>query len=254
MQIIGAGRVGQALAARAEAQGVPCLLVDRHQGWDAVAEGEGPILVATRNDDLDTVVKKVPTPRRPDLVFVQNGMLRPWLQRRRLVTNTRGLLFFAVPSRGAPLQPGPPSPFAGHHAQAVVEFLQGIDVPASAVPWYRFAAQEVEKLIWNTAFGVMCQGWDAPVGVIATDHLGELTALVDELHGLCRYDLGVELEIGPLMDRLCSYSLTIPDYQGAVKEWRWRNGWFVELARHIGRPTPVHDNALERAGVGPGGL
>ena len=114
MDIIGAGRVGGALAARADKAGLPHQLIDRENGWEALDGPAGtPILVCVRNDDLDEVLRKTPKPRHTDLVFVQNGMLRPYLEANNLAGATRGLLFFAVASRGAELVPGGNSPFVG---------------------------------------------------------------------------------------------------------------------------------------------
>lgn len=93
----------------------------------ATIEGPpGPIIVATRNDALDGIVDATPADRRkgargreavglcfgamgvvahalsgrldtchplaarrPDLVFIQNGMLQPWLDKRGLGDNTQ---------------------------------------------------------------------------------------------------------------------------------------------------------------------
>ena len=124
MIIIGGGRVGQALETRAAMRGVPCVVIRRDTGWDALhADDCGPILVATRNDDLDAVVARVPEQRHGDLVFLQNGMLRSWLADHGLADATRGLLFFAVAQRGDDLNPGGDSPFAGPRASAVVRWL-----------------------------------------------------------------------------------------------------------------------------------
>ena len=124
MIIIGGGRVGQALETRAAMRGVPCVVIRRYTGWDALhADDCGPILVATRNDDLDAVVARVPEQRHGDLVFLQNGMLRSWLADHGLADATRGLLFFAVAQRGDDLNPGGDSPFAGPRASAVVRWL-----------------------------------------------------------------------------------------------------------------------------------
>lgn len=49
----------------------------------------GPIVVCTRNDDLQAVVDATPAERRGDLVFTQNGMLQPWLDARGLGDNTQ---------------------------------------------------------------------------------------------------------------------------------------------------------------------
>jgi hypothetical protein len=248
--VIGAGRVGGALAALAAAAHAPCALVDRDSGWE-VLDGAGgvPVLVATRNDDLEGVVDRVPAHRRGDLVFVQNGMLRPWLREHALASATRGLLFFAVPARGAPLEPGPPSPFVGPRAAAVVAWLGAIGVPAHETDWARFSAAELEKLVWNGAFGLLCQRFDADVGTVCDAHADTLDALVRELSRVCRASLGVEVPHAWLLDRLIAYSRTIPTYQGAVKEWRWRNGWFDAAARRYGLETPLHRKLLAEVGL-----
>ncbi len=248
--IIGAGRVGGALAALSAERGVASSLITREEGWQALdAEPGEPVIVAVRNDDLDAVLERVPAPRRGDLVFVQNGMLRPWLRERKLDDGTRGLLFFAVPKRGAAADPGGTSPFVGPHAARVAAWLRGLGLPAQEVEAGAFAEVELEKLIWNCAFGLLCQVHDAPVGGVVEEHGAELRALVAEMVRVGAAGMGTELELDPLVGRLCAYSRSIPDYQGAVKEWRWRNGWFVEAAREHGIATPTHAALLRRAGL-----
>jgi len=81
---------------------------------EPIPERSGPIIVATRNDDLDAVIEATPSGRRSgaprgsptalahcpgppnsrrarpaDLVFIQNGMLQPFLDRRGLGDNTQ---------------------------------------------------------------------------------------------------------------------------------------------------------------------
>jgi hypothetical protein len=46
-----------------------------------------------------------------------------------------------------------------------------------------------------------------------------------------------------------AYSRTIPSWRGAVKEWPWRNGWFVAEASRRGVPTPLHTVWLARVGL-----
>jgi ketopantoate reductase len=248
--VIGAGRVGTALAARCPER---FALVDRERGWEQL-EGEAgaPILLAVRNDDLPAVLERVPARRREDLVFVQNGMLRPWLREQGLAGATRGLLFFAVPSRGAAIEPGGESPFWGPRAGAVVEALAAAKLPAREVEASRFAEIELEKLIWNCAFGLCCEVFECDVGTVVEDHADTLRELVAELLAVGAPALGVELELDALLGRLCSYSCSISSYRGAVKEWRWRNGWFVETARERGVVTPVHDRLLAAVGRASG--
>jgi hypothetical protein len=89
--IVGRGRIGSALQ---DLHGGDCIMVGR----DGVIpeQGNGPIYVCTRNDDLASVIEKTPVPRRKDLVFLQNGMLIPFLQEYGLEKNTQALIYFAV--------------------------------------------------------------------------------------------------------------------------------------------------------------
>lgn len=60
----------------------------------------GPIYVCTRNDALQGVIDQTPEDRRGDLVFLQNGMLQPWLDAQSLGDNTQALIYFAVAKFG----------------------------------------------------------------------------------------------------------------------------------------------------------
>ncbi len=248
MIIIGAGRVGGALAARARDAGQPCTLIDRTRGWEAIPRDSGPIFVAVRNDDLDPVLERIDPQHHSRLVFTQNGMLRSWLATRDLHEATRGLLFFAVPSRGAALQPGGSSPFVGPHAAAVTQWLNAVQVPALVAEETAFATTELEKLIWNCAFGLLCEHGDTTVGGVVRDQAPTLGALVDELVTLGQPAFGLTLDPPQrqrLLERLCAYSMSIPTYRGAVKEWRWRNGWFVERAADSA--PGLHEQLLRQA-------
>ncbi|MCR9160767.1 MAG: ketopantoate reductase family protein [Nannocystaceae bacterium] len=249
MIIIGAGRVGGALAARARDVGIEHTLVDRTNGWDSIEGSDAPIFVAVRNDDLASVLSKVPQSAHERLVFTQNGMLRPWLAEHGLESATRGLLFFAVPSRGAPLDPGGNSPFVGPHAAAVAQWLGRINVPASVVEPRSFAVTELEKLLWNCCFGLLCEHTGESVGTIVDEHDDVFSPLVDELleRGMPAFELDLDAAARDAMkERLRAYSRSIADYRGAVKEWKWRNGWFVQIADAPG----LHEELLEQAGHG----
>lgn len=249
MFVIGAGRIGTALHQRATERGHPCTLVTRDEGWDLLGGRPGaPILVAVRNDDLDDVLARVPIHRRTDLVFIQNGMLRPWLRAVGLPLATRGLFYFAVPSRGAPIQPGGASPFFGAHAPEMVGWLADLGLAAHVVEWARFCSRELEKLIWNAAFGLLCEHLDTDVGGVCTEHFPELRSLVQELRRVGRAALGVDIPLDFLLNRLCTFSSTIPRYRGSVKEWDWRNGWLLEAAIQFRVSTPLHRELLHAIG------
>ncbi len=250
MIIIGTGRVGLGLQARAQDVGLEPYMVSRTGGWDVLDRRDGPILIAVRNDALDEVLERVPDERRGDLVFLQNGMIRPWLAARGLEGATRGLLFFAAPKIGMPIQPGGASPFHGPRAFTVVQWFGELGLQAEEVSAERFAEIELEKLIWNSAFGLMCEAHGVPVGTVVERHRAELEQLVSEMVAVGGPPLGVELELAPLVQRLCAYSLSIPGYTGAVKEWPYRNGWFVDEAARQGLATPTHAALLAAVGRG----
>ena len=252
MIVIGAGRVGGALAERARARGAPCALVDRVSGWEALdgAAGE-PVVLTVRNDDLDAVLERVPSHRRADLVFIQNGAIRDWLAERGLQDATRGLLFFAVPSRGAPIETGPANPFWGPHAAGLVAWFGRLDLPAQVLDTRAFAVAELEKLLWNSCFGLVCERFETDVGTVVGEHAGTLKALVMELLPISEPAFALSLadtEREAMFERMCSYARLIPDNRAALKEWPWRNGWFASRGE-----TPVHRQLLEATGHWPNG-
>lgn len=249
MIVVGAGRVGTALRLRSEAAGEACALVSREEGWEALDGPPGtPIVLAVRNDDLGEVVPRVPRHRREDLVFVQNGMIRPWLRDQGLSGCTRGLLYFAVSTRGERGDPGSPSPFCGPHDGALVRWFVTIGLPAERLDWARFSVAELEKLLWIASFGLLCEVHGEDVGTVCTTRRAELEPLVAELATVGRATMGVAAPIATWVERLCAYSMAIPTYRGSVKEWPWRNGWFVAEARRRRIATPVHDALLAAVG------
>ncbi len=203
----------------------PSTLVRR---GEPIPDQPGPIYVCTRNDDLVGVVDATPSHRRSDLVFVQNGMIRTWLASRGLEQNTQALLYFAVASVGAEPVDGGRTVMTGPWADALrARLTAGGSIRCATVSPARFAAEMVEKLLWNCVLGVLCERHEATVGEVVERHRGELDALTAELAGVCERALApLDLPAG-LADRLAEYSLTIRDYRAAVKEWPWRNGWLL---------------------------
>ena len=53
--------------------------------------------VCTRNDDLEDVISRTPPARREDLVFLQNGVLGPLLEKHGLAKNTQVCLTLFLP-------------------------------------------------------------------------------------------------------------------------------------------------------------
>lgn len=250
MFVIGGGRVGTALYAMALANGrQPCTLITRTNNWHELQKPAGrAIMVATRNDDLEAVVSRVPLHRHDDLVFIQNGMIRPFLKRRGLAHCTRGLMYFAVSKRGDVPRPGGKSPFSGPRAANVVAWMNSSKIPAREVDAAEFGALELEKLSWNCAFGLMCEVYKETVGNVADRHGDELAKLVREFAAIGRKAMDVKVSDRELLRHQVAYARSISSYRGAIKEWDWRNGWFIEAAAKHEIEAPVHEELLRRAG------
>ncbi len=148
--VVGKGRVGEALA---KMIGPATVLVGR---TDPIpAEGTGPIYVATRNDDLAGVIEKTPVQRRKDLVFLQNGMLGPFLESHGLGDNTQVLVYFAVAKKGeAPtdgvtdLNPEGLTAANGPWAADLAATLKKAGLSCRVLDKGPFRAAMFEKLIW----------------------------------------------------------------------------------------------------------
>lgn len=220
--------------------------VDRAVSNDAV-----PIVVCTRNDDLDAVLEQVHPGRHRDLVFVQNGTIRGWLAARGLSGAPRGVLWVAVTHRGAEPVPGGPSVFTGRGAGVIAEMMRHHGVEADAVDPVAFAREEAVKLAWICATGVIGSATGLGVGGIDAEHADDLAALVRELHPVLQVSPGLELSADALVARVQAYSARIPHFPARLKEWRWRNGAVIETARSSGLLTPLHDAWLARAGGPP---
>jgi hypothetical protein len=262
--LIGAGRIGTALALLANDHGAPIPLWQRLTqpalrgteacGLQELAAGT-PLLLCSRNDQLADILAALPPERRADAVLVQNGMLRSFLAEQGLSGLTRGLLFFAVNQRGERPVPGGVNPLCGPHAVRVARWLCSLGLQAKAVSAPEFAAIEVEKLLWNSVFGLLCQVYQQPVSQVALAHEAEVVALVHELLPVALTAapeaiglLGQAEQEQALTHRLCAYSAELGGYQASVKEWPWRNGWFVTAAQARDLSTPIHDQWLRQIG------
>ena len=171
-------------------------------------------------------------------------MIGPALDAMGCGGNTRGLIYFAVPSRESDIEAGGTSIFTGTHANAIVDWFHSLGLAAREVTHAEFTAEMASKLIWNCTFGLMCEVYDETVGTLVEERRGEVNALVAELCAVSNAVLGTQLQATEVSDELCTYSLSIPQYQGALKQWRWRNGWFIGVSEAHAVPTPLHHRLL----------
>jgi len=245
MIIVGNGRVGGALFALGQSAGVPVQMAQR-SGLRTCMDQDSkcPILICTNAGDLRGLIQGVGAAERHRLVFIQNGMIDDALRRLGCEDCTRGLLYFAVSTRGADIVPGGASIFAGPLAAELEAWFGRIGLPASAVSRAEFTSEMASKLIWNCTFGLLCDVHGQSVGALVQERRELVDGLVAELCGVANAALGSRLEPVRVSEDLCAYSLSIPTYTGSLKQWQWRNGWFVETGRVLSIPTPIHSRLL----------
>ncbi|XP_011623779.1 uncharacterized protein LOC18435308 isoform X1 [Amborella trichopoda] len=241
--IVGGGRVGQALQSMGGGKDV---MVRR--GEAVPLDFPGPILVCTRNDDLDAVLDATPRPRWSDLVFFQNGMLEPWLESKGLVDADQVLAYFAVSKLGEPptdgktdMNPEGLTAAFGKWASAVATRLHSGGLSCKVLDKESFQKQMLEKLIWISAFMLVgARHPGATMGAVEKEYRSEVGRLIQELAAATTAENKLVFE--PAMeDRLCAYSRAVAHFPTAVKEFKWRNGWFYSLTQKAiaeGRPDP----------------
>ncbi|KAL9407072.1 hypothetical protein Peur_004044 [Populus x canadensis] len=227
--IVGVGRVGRALQEMGSGQD---LLVKR--GEPVPLDFEGPIL---------------------------NGMLEPWFQSKGLGDADQVLAYFAVSKLGEPPTDGktdtnPEGLTAayGKWASAVAARLHAGGLSCKVLDKEAFQKQMLEKLIWISAF--MLIGARHPgttVGVVEKEFCYEVSSLITELASAAAAEKGIVFEEA-IEERLCAYARAVAHFPTAVKEFKWRNGWFYSLSEKAvseGKPDPcpLHTSWLKELKV-----
>ncbi|KAG0463133.1 hypothetical protein HPP92_021609 [Vanilla planifolia] len=254
--IVGGGRVGRALLSMGESGDV---LVGR--GETVPAEFAGPIFVCTRNDDLDAVLESTPLSRWNDLVFFQNGMLDPWLEKKGLGGASQVLAYFAISKLGEPpvdgktdTNPEGLTAAFGKWASVVASRLHHGGLSCKVLEKVAFQKQMLEKLIWISAFMLVgARHPGATVGVVEKDYRSEVASLISELASAAAAEKGLTFDEG-MEERLCAYARAVSQFPTAVKEFKWRNGWFYSLSEKAiaqGKtdPCPLHTAWLKEINV-----
>lgn len=242
--IVGGGRVGKALQDMGNGDDV---LIKR--GESVPLDFPGPIFVCTRNDDLEAVLEATPKSRWSDLVFFQNGMLEPWFQSKGLGDADQVLAYFAVSKLGEPpvdgitdTNPEGLTAAYGKWASAVATRLIAGGLSCKVLEKEAFEKQMLEKLIWICAFMLVGARHGANVGGVEKEYRSEVSSLISELAAAAAAAAEKGLVFEEAMEeRLCAYSRAVSHFPTAVKEFKWRNGWFYSLSEKAiaeGKPDP----------------
>eukprot|EP01041_Mallomonas_annulata_P006639 gene6639-13449_t len=248
--IVGGGRIGNLLWELNDRKDV---LLKRNEMIPL--EGNGPIYVCTRNNDLEDIIKGTPVSRKKDLVFLQNGMLGAFLESKGLADNTQALVYFAVAKKGdtpidgkTDVNPEGLTAATGKWASDFAERLAKGGLACKVLSKNEWYICMLEKHLWICAFMAVGVKHKCTVGEVESKHNEEIRQLIDEMAKATeKKATGVKFPVG-LGDRLCAYSRSVAHFPTALKEQEWRNGWFLDLsfdAAERGRDDPIpHHTAL----------
>ncbi|MBM75708.1 MAG: hypothetical protein CMK59_09935 [Proteobacteria bacterium] len=234
--IVGAGRVGQNFAKSAPHHS----LIRRGDSLSDLPKG--PIVLCTRNDDLEGIVDSIQKERHCDLIFVQNGMIEHFLGSRDLLDTTQALLYIAIGKIGDQAVDGEKTVVVGKWSELFCDLMSVCGLKCQSVDRKNYRVQMAEKFLWIASFGVLCDVHGKSVGDVAQEHRSDVDALSEELRGVVARNAGIQIPTG-LCQRLCLYSESIPNYRASVKEWSWRNGWLWEREQ-----SPLHASFLNILG------
>jgi hypothetical protein len=241
-EIVGAGRIGSLLA-----QAGQCTVVGRQDSIDP--NGQGPILIATRNDVLESIVDKCPENRKKDLVFMQNGYLDNFLASKGLLDNTQALLFFSVTAKGVEpvdgittVNPEGLTSATGIHAKALAERLAALNLKCNVVSPDQYRPAMFEKLIWICTLMLVGTAKECKsVGQAGSEHGALVEQVITELVAAVTKAESITFQDGTVA-RLNAYTDVVADFPCGVKEFEWRNQYFYNLGDNA---CPTH-NALLR--------
>lgn len=235
LNVIGAGRLGCFFAGLSKSK-----VYGRQD--ELVGFEKGPILVATRNDDLAAVVGLVPKNRHDDLVFLQNGMYFDHVKKLGVEHATYMLVYFAISAKGEKPVDGGETVITGKYSDFFSELLKNEEIAIDVVSRDTFLQKMYQKLLWSVIFGLLCKVYGLSVGELVETHRSDISELTRELSLVIEECEGVRLP-DSTEQALCDYSQSISAYKGDVKEWSWRNGWFIDRKK-----TPLHQNLLSKVG------
>lgn len=253
--IIGGGRIGNLLWELNDKKDI--LLKSRD---DPIPDITGPIYICTRNNDLEAIIQKTSESRKNDLVFLQNGILLPYLNSKNLGECTQGLIYFAVSKKGespidgkTDVNPEGLTAVTGKWSDDFASRLQKGGLACKVLnkdDWY---IAMLEKHIWICAFMAVGVKYGCTVGQVEATNTDEVSTLIREMATAAEKETGVRFPNG-LESRLCAYARSVSHFPTALKEVEWRNGWFLdisfrsELLEGIADPLPLHTSLIKGAG------
>jgi ketopantoate reductase len=240
--VIGVGEVGRRLSEALRAARIEVVHVTRDQGWDeAVSDPSGVRLLCVREEALEGVLSRLDGVPSHLIVAVQNGWIRPLLEKREQLT--RGLIWFT--SKGDFFRQLRASPFCGPLAPALASALSAGGISAEAVDQNLFAELDADKMGFNCVVGLPLAVHSVTLGSYLEDFRDEARILFEESTSACATELGVRVD--PRWWHRFTASCEALDWvrTGSAKALEFRNGAVARLAEVHGIPVPVTTRLLK---------
>eukprot|EP00899_Mesostigma_viride_P011724 jgi/Mesvir1/20552/Mv21741-RA.1 len=193
---------------------------------------------------------------RPDLVFVQNGMLEPWLKEKGLTSATQVLIYFGVAKLGekptdgkTDVNPEGLTAAYGKWAKDIAARLHSGGLSCHLPNETAFRASMFEKLIWICAFNLVGAKHGANAGQVESKHKEEVVGLIREMVDASKTYAGAQFSSG-VEERMLAYARSVAHFPMAVKEFPWRNGYYYGITQKAleqkkADPLPLHTAALK---------
>ncbi|MCY4380996.1 MAG: hypothetical protein OXC40_05460 [Proteobacteria bacterium] len=236
VNIIGLGRVGTFI--RRMMPNARCFV----RNDSLVSLSSHPTWICVRMKDLDQVLQQIPTTSKQNLIFLQNGIYQSLLDDYGVLEPTKMLVYFAINKIGdTPVDSLGMSVVTGKHSKMVSQMFASwhLDVkPVSELDFYGLAH---EKLIWLAVFGLLGDCFSLTVQDLVTYHRDHIHGLIWELASLVERKFNIHFAGGKngLVEGLVQYSHSLGAYRATVKEFHYRNGYFLRLGK-----TPKHEHFL----------
>jgi ketopantoate reductase len=245
--VIGVGEIGRVFVRAASVSGEGVRTVRRGDDPVLASEGEGPVIVAVREGDLEPLVPKL-TPIAPRCVFVQNGWLEDTL--RPLGSEIgRGFLWFTA--KGDFFRVLRSSPFFGPMSNRTADLLNRAGIAAHSGAG-RAGQAELEdeyayKLAWNCVVGLPLFVRKTTLGAYLVEHESEARAIVGETCAVLSAAFGRAIDARAAFDLLRDTTEPLGWMTGSNKAVDFRNGAIVRLGRANSIPTPVNEALVARS-------
>lgn len=215
--------------------------------------GKGnPIYVTTPSKSWEEILRRTPTQRHDDLVWIGNGLPRPEMNNSTFVVP-----HFAILNKGEGVittSLSPPTYVSGKHASTVARVLEADGIRVEIVSWNEVRVAAARKLLWASCMWLLSHTSSPPLTVVEVHKTKQemLLQLVREVWPALQHKVGIfgDNDIEKTIIYLQAYSESIPtavpSKDLATEEVRERNGISMQLRDSFAQP--FHEELLMEVG------